>query len=50
MLLLTEDLPPPQLAVQQLVLALLVLPAGCVAPAIVTFQDQNKDLGTFGVI
>ena len=49
-LLLAELLAAAQLAVQQLVLALLVLPAGCVAPVIVTFQDQNKDLGTFWVI
>ena len=32
MLLLTEDLASAQLAVQQLILALLVLPAGSVAP------------------
>ena len=40
MLLLTEDLAAAQLAVQQLVLALLVLPAGRVAPS-----DSQVTLG-----
>ena len=47
MLLLTEDLPPAQLAVQELVLALLVLPAGRVAPETVRVEDlrfyQGRD-------
>ena len=41
MLLLAEDLAPAQLAVQQLVLALLVLTAGSVAPGNSPFRGSR---------